>query len=235
MRDKLSRLGLLHMVRYSDGKRADNGGLKEPHASIEHPVTGERVAPTAAHHALKSWQDTYGTNDRAVVEKGCQARNLTCHWREDGVFEGVNKVSAFIEHPLTGEHLLFTTPHHATYRGWEPYNSLPATSLPYVQFWGDGSEMTLEEAAALEAAMKAAEVPPGGISLAEGDFLILDNLRFSHGRAAYTGKRMIATALGDPLEGWKLRVPYGDAVVGTTACGVGTSTCGPGAELLSVA
>ena len=62
--------------------------------------------------------------------------------------------------------------------------------------WGDGSEFTTAEVHELRRLYGASAV---SVPWERGDILLCDNLRTSHGRAAFEGERSVVAMLGGRL------------------------------------
>lgn len=149
-----------------------------------------------------SWQATFQTTDKSVVEKYCRDRLLDYEWKADGGLKLENTCPCTITHPRTGEQVWFNQapqfhpsdyPAHIfeslseSYRGRE--HDMPQTS-----FFGDDTPI---DVAALkhirETMFKQACVFPWR----EGDVMMIDNVLVCHGRTAFSGPRKILLAMTD--------------------------------------
>jgi hypothetical protein len=68
--------------------------------------------------------------------------------------------------------------------------------LPLNTFAGDGSPLSSAEVQQIESAYDAVSQP---VRWEAGDVLLLDNILMAHGRRPYTGDRVMAKAMGEPV------------------------------------
>jgi alpha-ketoglutarate-dependent taurine dioxygenase len=145
----------------------------------------------------KSWQETFETEDRAVVEAQCRTGGVECQWRDDGALVTNLVRPAVIQHPRTGETVWFNQADH-----WHPSNLDPDTrealvemvgdDLPHNARFGDGGAIDDADLDAIRACYRA-EAKTFGWKL--GDVLLVDNLRVAHGRNTFEGPRKILVAM----------------------------------------
>ncbi len=153
-------------------------------------------------HLGLSWQTAFGTEDRAAVAEYCR-RNLTAHeWCADGHLRTVQRRTATIRHPRTGAEVWFN--HMVFWNEWslDPdvrevlAEDFGAENLPFGTSCGDGTPVTREDIATIDAAYRDATVRE---SWRPGDVMIVDNILTAHGREPYRGSRKIVVAMGDPV------------------------------------
>ena len=149
-----------------------------------------------------TWQEVFQTEDRAEVERYCRANRIDVEWTADDQLRTRQVRGAIRTHPKTGEEVWFN---HAIFFHWSSYppailaeleRELGYDQLPYRTFYGDGSEIPAEIAAEVRAAYDAEEV---AFPWLVGDILMLDNMTVAHGRAPYTGERLVAVSM---YEAW---------------------------------
>lgn len=148
------------------------------------------------------WTVAFDTEDKQVVEKYCATNLIGARWQPDGVLQTAQKRTAIIRHPKTGEDVWFN--HVAFWSKW----SLPEQSrmmlvdsfgddgLPFDVALGNGEPLTQDEARMLQDAY-AAELCRA--SWQPGDVMLVDNILSAHGREAFTGRRKILVAMGEPV------------------------------------
>jgi hypothetical protein len=148
------------------------------------------------------WSTVFGTADPAAVEAACAARRIQCVWHRDGTLRTVQRRSAVIPHPITGQLCWFNQV--AFFSQW----SLPAAdrevlldtfgpdALPFNTGYGDGGPVSEEEFDEILAAYARVTV---SVRPAAGDVLVIDNLRTAHGRQPYTGTWRVLVALAAPV------------------------------------
>jgi hypothetical protein len=107
-----------------------------------------------------------------------------------------------VSHPVTGEDCWFN--HAGFFNVWalvpEDREVLLAAfgedGLPLNTFAGDGSALSQAEVHQIEEAYDAISRP---VHWQAGDVLLLDNILTAHGRRPYTGDRLMAKAMGEPV------------------------------------
>jgi alpha-ketoglutarate-dependent taurine dioxygenase len=145
-----------------------------------------------------SWQDAFGTGDRAQVERHCAAIGAEHEWIGD-LLRMTEVRPATAVHPATGEEIWFNQAD-----GFHPSALQPATHARFlaecgsedlfrlnVRF-GDGTAIAPSDLAAVRQVIR-------GETRAHvwepGDVLMLDNLLAAHGRRPFAGERRIAVAM----------------------------------------
>lgn len=145
----------------------------------------------------KSWQETYETDDRDVVEEHCRANNVEFRWTDTGLFTRTVR-DAVIDHPVTGETVWFnqSDQFHALAPGPrvdpEVSRRFAHGDWPCHATYGDASEIAVDDLMEIRRAFAEEEVL---FPWARGDVLMLDNIIAAHGRKPYTGERKILVAL----------------------------------------
>ncbi|WP_436887911.1 TauD/TfdA family dioxygenase [Nocardiopsis dassonvillei] len=148
------------------------------------------------------WQTSFGTDSREEVEAYCRRNLIGCTWLEDGSLRTVQRRSAVVTHPRTGERVWFN--HVAFWNRWSLdedvrdvlLDTYGEDGLPFDTRLGDGTPLTREEVGALNDAYRAATLRE---PYRQGDLLLVDNILNAHGREAYTGERSVLVAMGDPV------------------------------------
>jgi alpha-ketoglutarate-dependent taurine dioxygenase len=147
-----------------------------------------------------SWQEFFGTGERAEVEAKCQAGGLEWEWMGDGGLRTQRAGRAVTQHPSTGEMIFFNQVqlHHPSCLEAGVRESLlrlyGESGMPRQVYYGDGGEIG---EAAMREVMKAYEAAAVSFRWEEGDLLMLDNMLVAHGRNAYVGERKILVAMGE--------------------------------------
>ncbi|PVC99867.1 hypothetical protein DBP21_21670 [Streptomyces sp. CS147] len=147
----------------------------------------------------KSWQATYETEDRAVVEEFLKDSEAGFEWTREGGLRVTQHRPAIRRNPLTGRDVWFNQADQ-----WHPSN-LPedeaatllslidrVEDLPHWVTYGDGSPIPDEDLDQVRGAARRNR-------LAEpwhpGDILIVDNMSVQHGREAFTGERRVVVSM----------------------------------------
>ena len=162
----------------------------------------------------KTWQEMFGTDDRVEVEKACARLEIECTWKSNGNLRLINFRPAFLTHPTTGDQALFTS-FYNFHDSWssefemhnlywlakmsglsERYRRLTRTDeldYPHHCTYADGSPIPKEDILHVRNVLwRRAVVFPWQ----QGDLLIIDNYRVSHGRMPYNGRRSILVSMG---------------------------------------
>jgi alpha-ketoglutarate-dependent taurine dioxygenase len=147
----------------------------------------------------KSWQTTYETNDRAVVEKLLTADGLEFEWHDDGGLRVCMRQPALRPHSRTGEEIWTNQAvnWHPAHLGGEHVQRMQRVfgderRFPKAVFYGDGGAIAVEDIECVAAALAAEETT---FDWRRGDILLVDNEVIAHGRRPFTGERVIHVAL----------------------------------------
>lgn len=145
----------------------------------------------------KSWQQTFETDDPAVVEAYCRKHGMDYTWTDYGLRTRIVR-QGVIRHPRTGEMAWFNQAEHfhaslESVRFWDvdPTRAQDA-NFPAHCTYGDGTEITREELESVRAVTTAAEL---AFDWRQGDVMMLDNYITAHGRRPYQGARKILVAM----------------------------------------
>lgn len=146
-----------------------------------------------------AWQDAFGSDDRAAVERRCAAAGAEHEWLPGDMLRLVQRRPAIIRHPVTGEAVWFNQ-----VAGFHPRALDPASYAELTALRGDESRFRLNVRFGDGGAIPAAVVDRIAAVLAaaarphewqKGDLLMLDNILYAHGRAPFAGPRSIAVAM----------------------------------------
>jgi alpha-ketoglutarate-dependent taurine dioxygenase len=148
------------------------------------------------------WQQSFATEDPAVVEAYCQENVIGYEWLDAETLRTRQRRSAIVTHPLTGEQSWFN--HFAFWNRWtlDPdvrevlLDTYGDDGLPFETRVGDGSALTQAEVEELNQVYAAVTVRE---SWQRGDLLFVDNILSAHGREAFRGDRKILVAMGEPV------------------------------------
>lgn len=155
-----------------------------------------------------SWQQSFETHDRAVVEEYCRNNDIEHAWHDDGNLRLRQVRSAILMHPLRGLPVWFN--HVAFWHESSLERGLRAMllkefgrdGLPFNTYYGDGGIITTESVDAIRAAYRRAYM---SFDWRRNDVLYLDNIGTAHGRTPYTGPRDVAVAMGQPYRRERLQ------------------------------
>ncbi|CCK30420.1 putative regulatory protein [Streptomyces davaonensis JCM 4913] len=146
------------------------------------------------------WREAFQTDSREEVDRFCAAGGLEWTWVEDDGLRTVRRAPALVAHPRTGQQIWFN--HLLLFH----QSSLPgslrtdlvalfgADGLPNDVLFGDGEPIPDDMVAAVRSAFgRRAQ----RFDWALNDLLVIDNMRWSHGREAFTGDRRILVSMSD--------------------------------------
>lgn len=146
------------------------------------------------------WQQVFRTDDRAVLADFCVRHGIDHAWLGGQTLRTTQLCQGTARHPVTGERVFFNQAHlfHASSLGADVARSMTelfgANRLPRQTYFGDGGEIP---APWLEKIRAAYEQPRCVFPWQSGDVLLLDNMRYAHGRNSFTGTRRVVAALMD--------------------------------------
>jgi alpha-ketoglutarate-dependent taurine dioxygenase len=147
------------------------------------------------------WSVVFQTDDRNDVEAYCDGHGLACEWLASGNLRTRQVNPATAVHPDSGEKLWFNQAHlfHVSSLGAEVAEALASSlgeeNLPRNAYYGDGEPIDLEALESIRAAYRQTRIR---FSWERNDLLLLDNMRFNHGRESFTGTRRVLTGMAWP-------------------------------------
>jgi hypothetical protein len=151
-----------------------------------------------------SWQQVFGTTDRAEVVAYCARNGVEAQWRPDDVLRTRARRAAVHHHPTTGEVVWFNhlTFFHVTTLAADVCAGLRAMlgedDLPTNTYYGDGGAISDDVVAHLRECYRTAR---RRFPWQAGDVLMVDNMLAAHGREPFTGPRKVAVAMAEPCTG----------------------------------
>ena len=157
-----------------------------------------RTLPSGAGSGY-SWQDAFGTGDRAEVERHCDSIGADHEWLAGDGLRVMEVRPATARHPATGEEVWFNQADGFHPSALDPgtYAELLASCGSEDRFrlnvaHGNGTPIALADLAAIRRVIRA---ETKAHAWREGDVLMLDNLLAAHGRRPFSGERQIAVAM----------------------------------------
>ncbi|MBL1108832.1 TauD/TfdA family dioxygenase [Streptomyces sp. 5-8] len=150
------------------------------------------------------WQEAFGSDDRAHVERYCRERGITAQWLAGGALRTRAVRAAVHRHPATGEPVWFNhaTVFHATtlpkHVRLGLLEMLGEENLPSQTYYGDGAAIPDDVLDHLRACYRGASTR---FDYRTDDILVIDNMLVAHGREPFTGPRRIAVAMAEPHTG----------------------------------
>lgn len=161
-----------------------------------------RTYHSAGNEAGVSWQEAFGTDDRAAVDAYCASAAVTAQWLPDGRLRTTQRRAAVVRHPVTGTPVWFNQAAFLNESTMDPdvRDYLVAVygqdGLPFNTAYGDGTPIDADTVETINAAyLDAAHGEPWQA----GDVLLVDNLRMAHSREPHQGDRELVVVFGDPV------------------------------------
>ena len=148
-----------------------------------------------------SLTESFGTDDRAAIERYCHDHAIDVAWQPDGSLRTRQRRAAVVRHPVTGRRCWFNQ--IAFLNEWtlapevreylvDVYGE---DGLPFNTRFGDGTPIgedlvqlinTIYEDHTRREPWRA------------GDVMLVDNIRTAHSREAFTGDRRVLVAMAEP-------------------------------------
>jgi alpha-ketoglutarate-dependent taurine dioxygenase len=147
--------------------------------------------------------ESFGTEDRAEVERYCRANAIELEWLADGALRTRQRRSAIVRHPRTGRRCWFNQIAFLSAWTLDPevreylVDLHGEEGLPFDTRFGDGDPIGAEDVRAIHAAYEAGTVR---VPWRAGDLLFVDNIRTAHGREAFEGPRELVVAMADAVD-----------------------------------
>jgi alpha-ketoglutarate-dependent taurine dioxygenase len=146
------------------------------------------------------WQKVFQTESTSDVEEYLKKENIQYEWRTEETLHMEWVLPAFRKHPVTGEKLWFNHMHfgHKSLYDRKVLKVVPESHLPFLTYYGDGSVIEDE---VINTMLEAYDQHKIESKWQKNDFMVLENMIFSHGRKAYEGNRKIIVAMGNEVDG----------------------------------
>jgi len=144
-----------------------------------------------------SWQESFQTEDRAVVEEYCRRNGHEFEWTGDGL-RTRHRRPGYLREPRTGDLVWFNQANLFHISSLEPdvrealLELGTEQDLPRNAYLGDGSPIPAEAIAEIEAAYARTSL---AVPWRPGDVMVVNNMLMAHGRRPYSGERRILVAM----------------------------------------
>lgn len=149
----------------------------------------------------KTWMEVFETDDKKQVEDICKKNEIEWQWLPKDWLQMRQNRPALLQHPQTKETVWFNQAHIYdfnpkllglfNYLGTRLVYARPNTRLHDIRF-GNGERLPRKHLYHILDVLNHQTV---AFPWQQGDVMILDNILAMHGRAPFTGKRRILTAL----------------------------------------
>lgn len=147
------------------------------------------------------WHEVFQTEERAEVEQYCADNSLEWEWLEGDRLRTKQLNQASAVHPHTGQKVWFNQAHLFHVSSLEPgireqlLSAVSESELPRNTYYGNGEpidDSTLQMIAEIYQKNQLA------FDWQRNDLLLIDNMRFSHGRKPYSGNRQVLVGMAIP-------------------------------------
>jgi len=146
------------------------------------------------------WRAAFQTRSRAAVEDYCRAKGMDFQWRDDECLRTIRQAPGLAVNPVTGADIWFNhlVLFHQSALRPEVRSALVGVlgeqNLPNDVFFGDGAPIPDDDVDAVRSAFAR---HTRRFDWERNDLLVIDNMWWSHGREAFTGKRRILVSMSD--------------------------------------
>ncbi|MFI9803655.1 TauD/TfdA family dioxygenase [Streptomyces sp. NPDC052301] len=148
-----------------------------------------------------SLAESFGTDDRAEIERYCRDHAIDFTWRADGSLHTEQRRPAVVRHPVTGRRCWFNQ--IAFLNEWTLAPEVREylvdvygpDGLPFNTRYGDGTPIGEDVVQLLNATY---EEHTRREPWRAGDLMLVDNIRTAHSREAFTGERQVLVGMAEP-------------------------------------
>ncbi|KPV93679.1 peptide synthase [Pseudoalteromonas sp. P1-9] len=147
------------------------------------------------------WKEVFQTEEKSEVEEYCKQNEMEFEWLENDSLKTSQTNPATINHPVTNDPIWFNQAHlfHVSSLGENIRDTLLDTLgedlLPRNSYFGDGSPINEQDLQTIRDIYEKNKIK---FTWQKGDLLLLDNIRYTHGREPFTGARKILTGMACP-------------------------------------
>lgn len=151
------------------------------------------------------WQTAFRTESRSEAENVAKKNGMTCSWGADGSLQTSHQAQGCIE-SVKGKRLWFNQSHVFHASNLPPVDRKTLTEifgeegLPRNCVFADGTRISDEIVSQVSSVLSRRAM---GVRWQAGDVLIIDNVRFMHGRLPFKGSRKVHVAMANACSGSK--------------------------------
>lgn len=157
---------------------------------------------------VSQWSDYFATKDKTQIEARLSKDEVRWHWlNQNNDLLVLNNLPGVTEHPVSKQKLWFNCAGYLNYYTNLLYKDLKHLSmskylttryliakdmLPLVCHYGNGEPFSEEE---IEEINRVLHIHTHILNWQEGDFMVVDNYAFMHGKQAHQGKRLLYSCM----------------------------------------
>lgn len=148
------------------------------------------------------WQQVYETENKSEVETMLLKKNIQFEWKSDDHLCTRQRGEVSLNHPRTGDRVWFnqTNLFHISCVDEPIRNYLIENygieNVPRNVYFGDGEEIPTEFVDEIREVYEQHLIV---FDWRKSDVVLVDNMRYAHGRMPFDGKRRILVAMSDPI------------------------------------
>lgn len=146
------------------------------------------------------WQNAFGTNDKATVEKFCHDNGISFTWKDDGELQTKQVCQVIANHPKTNDIIWFNQAHLFHISNLDPsiketlISIVGEENLPRNVYYGDGTAIEDETLQHVRDVLDECQI---SFAWQPGDIMMLDNMLTAHGRSSFSGERKVIVAMAE--------------------------------------
>lgn len=148
-----------------------------------------------------TWTDVFQTDNKDEVSAYCEKNGIDYQWHGKNELRTRQVTKAAYAHPITGDNIWFNQAHLFHISNLEEQTRLglletfDKDNLPRNVYYGDGEEIEVEALEHIRQVYKDNQVV---FDWQTGDLMLLDNMRFAHGRLPFGGTRRVLVGMAGP-------------------------------------
>ncbi|OXJ26296.1 taurine catabolism dioxygenase TauD [Burkholderia sp. HI2714] len=152
-------------------------------------------------HVDIPWETVFQTSDRSQVAAFCADNGIELEWLDDDTLRTAQVNQGVAYHPATRDRVFFNQAHLFHLSNLETSLARSIVSLfgedriPRNASYGDGSPFDPADLEQIRTAFRECAIT---FPWQRGDVLLVDNMRFAHGRNPFEGERKVVVSLLDP-------------------------------------
>ncbi|HAT7936475.1 TPA: hypothetical protein JBF32_06510 [Legionella pneumophila] len=173
-----------------------------------HSVKYRVLRKILGNHCARSWVDYFGTEDKTQIEQNLTQKQVVWDWINHGIdLIILNYLPGALKHPLTDKIAWFNSSAYLNYysnlnygelknlrsfKYWASRYLILKDMLPMICHYGNGQEFSAKEISEINQVIQR---HTRVFHWQKGDFMIVDNFTFMHGKQAHVGERLLYSCM----------------------------------------
>lgn len=157
---------------------------------------------------VRSWSEHYGTDNKIEIEKKITEEGLSWEWINEGNdLIVLNHLPGVLEHPISNQMCWFNSSAYLNYYSNSSFGELAnlralqyfstrylihKDRLPMVCHYGNGEAFSSSDIQSIDRVVQAHTFV---INWQKGDFMVIDNYTFMHGKQPHQGERLLYSCM----------------------------------------